>query len=200
MTLSPHARTSRARHSHARTAEEPREEIIDHLKPMRAFALSLTREMATADDLVQDTIVKAWTKFDRFEPGSNLRAWLFVILRNTFYSDLRKRRREVGDPDGVAAARLAEKPAHDGKLDLTDFLRAFEKLPAVQREALSLVGAQGFSYSDAAEVCHCAVGTMKSRVCRGRQNLLDKLDRDGPAELADQAAMAVIDRNCFAAP
>ena len=92
------------------THGDPRDEIQTHLKPLRAFALSLTRNSANADDLVQDTIVKAWTKIDTFQPGSNMRAWLFTILRNTFYSDRRKRKREVPDPDGVFSDTLYEKP------------------------------------------------------------------------------------------
>ena len=88
----------------------PRDEIVTHLKPMRAFALSLTRDMSRADDLVQDTVVKAWTNIDKFQPGTNMRAWLFTILRNTFYSERRKARREVSDSDGVLRERSAEKP------------------------------------------------------------------------------------------
>eukprot|EP01155_Anaeramoeba_flamelloides_P006435 Anaeramoba_flamelloidesa1087294_5.p1 GENE.a1087294_5~~a1087294_5.p1 ORF type:complete len:118 (-),score=7.49 a1087294_5:18-371(-) len=95
----------------ARTGEslDPRDELPEHLGALRAFALSLTRNSASADDLVQDTIVKAWTNIDKFERGTNLRAWLFTILRNTFYSDRRKRKREVADPDGIHAAGLYEK-------------------------------------------------------------------------------------------
>ena len=94
----------------------PRDELVDHLPALRAFALSLTREGASADDLVQDTIVKAWTNMDKFQPGTNLRAWLFTILRNTFYSARRKTRREVNDSDGIHAARQATRPEHDGRL------------------------------------------------------------------------------------
>ncbi|MGR3365123.1 MAG: sigma-70 family RNA polymerase sigma factor, partial [Maritimibacter harenae] len=93
---------------------DPREAVVEHLPAMRAFAASLTRNSAAADDLVQDTIVKAWKNFDKFQEGTNLRAWLFTILRNTFYSDLRKKKREVEDADGVMAETLSEKPHHDG--------------------------------------------------------------------------------------
>ena len=176
---------------------DPRDEIVIHLKPMRAFALSLTRDMSRADDLVQDTVVKAWTNIDKFQPGTNMRAWLFTILRNTFYSERRKARREVADADGVMTEQIAVKPSHDGRLALADFRRAFEKLPVEQREALVLVGAEGFSYEDAAEMCHCAVGTIKSRANRGRRKLAEllHLDEHEAMEMTDQATLAVIARN-----
>ena len=98
------------------TARDPRDDVVEHLPAMRAFAVSLTRDSAAADDLVQDTIVKAWKNFDKFKEGTNLRAWLFTILRNTFYSNLRKSKREVSDSDGAMAATLSEKPQHDGRL------------------------------------------------------------------------------------
>jgi RNA polymerase sigma-70 factor, ECF subfamily len=185
----------------ARTREtrppDPKDEIVTHLKPMRAFALSLTRDISRADDLVQDTVVKAWTNIDKFQPGTNMRAWLFTILRNTFYSERRKARREVSDSEGVLTEQIAEKPSHDGRLALADFRRAFEKLPDEQREALILVGAEGFSYEDAAGMCGCAVGTIKSRANRGRRKLAEilKLDENEAMEMTDQATLAVISRN-----
>ena len=136
---------------------DPKHELVTHLPALRAFALSLTRESASADDLVQDTIVKAWTNMDKFQPGTNLRAWLFTILRNTFYSGRRKTRREVSDSDGLHAARLATRPEHDGRLALNDFRAAFVQLPDEQREALILVGASGFSYDEAARMTGVAV-------------------------------------------
>ena len=105
----------------AKSGDSPRDELVNHLPALRAFALSLTREGASADDLVQDTIVKAWTNMDKFQPGTNLRAWLFTILRNTFYSARRKTKREVSDADGIHAARLATRPEHDGRLALIHF-------------------------------------------------------------------------------
>ncbi|MBT9382647.1 RNA polymerase sigma factor [Pseudooceanicola sp. CBS1P-1] len=172
----------------------PRDELVDHLPALRAFALGLTRNGATADDLVQDAIVKAWTNIDKFEAGTNLRAWLFTILRNTYYSSLRKTRREVADVDGVFAASLSEKPAHDGRLQLADFKRAFNQLPDEQREALVLVGALGASYEEAAATCGVAVGTIKSRANRGRAKLAELLDLDEneAMELTDPATMAVV--------
>ncbi|WP_299845920.1 RNA polymerase sigma factor [uncultured Roseovarius sp.] len=173
---------------------DPRDELVEHLPAMRAFALSLTRNAATADDLVQDTVVKAWSNLDKFQQGTNLRAWLFTILRNTFYSLHRKRRREVEDPDGVMAEALSEKPQHDGRLAMNDFREAFAQLTDEQREALVLVGAEGFSYEDAAEMCGCAIGTIKSRTNRARKRLAElmHLDDEEDLELTDPATLAVV--------
>lgn len=176
------------------SAGDPRDELVDHLPAMRAFAMSLTRNSATADDMVQDTLVKAWTKIDMFEPGTNLRAWLFTILRNTYYSNRRKAKREVADVDGVFTENLSQKPDHDGRLQMADFQREFAKLPDEQREALILVGASGFAYDEAAEMCGVAVGTIKSRVNRGRSKLAElmHLSSDDAMELTDSATMAVV--------
>jgi RNA polymerase sigma-70 factor (ECF subfamily) len=173
---------------------DPREEIVDHLPALRAFAMSLSRNSATADDIVQDTIVKAWSNIDKFEPGTNLRAWLFTILRNTYYSLHRKRGREVSDGEGEYAAQLSEKPEHDGRLAMSDFRDAFAQLPAEQREALILVGASGFSYEEAAEMCNCAVGTIKSRANRGRKRLAElmHLEDSESMELTDTATLGVV--------
>ncbi|MBM1634503.1 RNA polymerase sigma factor [Sulfitobacter mediterraneus] len=175
-------------------SEDPRNELVEHLPALRAFALSLTRNGATADDMVQDTVVKAWTNIDKFKPGTKMRAWLFTILRNTYYSSRRKLNREVADVDGVFTATLSVKPDHDGRMQLSDFKQAFELLPDEQREALILVGASGFSYEEAADMCGVAVGTVKSRANRGRAKLTEllHLDDEGPMELTDSATMAVI--------
>ncbi|WP_298844705.1 RNA polymerase sigma factor [uncultured Roseobacter sp.] len=176
------------------SSPDPRDELVEHLPAMRAFAISLTRNGATADDMVQDTVVKAWTNIDKFEQGTNMRAWLFTILRNTYYSSRRKARREVADVDGVHTDALAEKPAHDGRLQMTDFRDAFAQLSDEQREALLLVGASGFSYEDAAEMCGVAVGTIKSRTNRARQRLAElmHLDDDDRLELTDEATLSVL--------
>ena len=175
-------------------ANDPRDELVDHLPALRAFALSLTRNGATADDMVQDTVVKAWTNIEKFQVGTNMRAWLFTILRNTYYSSKRKTRREVADAEGTFTDSLSVKPDHDGRLNLADFRKAFETLPDEQREALILVGASGFSYEEAADMCGVAVGTIKSRANRARSRLTEILDlsADSPMELTDSATMAVV--------
>ena len=172
----------------------PRDQLVDHLPALRAFALSLTREGASADAQVQDTIIKAWTNMDKFQAGTNLRAWLFTILRNTFYSARRKTRREVSDTDGIHAAKQATRPDHDGRLALRDFRVAFQQLPDEQREALILVGASGFSYEQAAEMTGVAVGTVKSRANRGRRKLAELLELSDANDLdmTDQATLAVM--------
>jgi len=176
------------------STNDPRDELVDHLPAMRAFAMSLTRNSATADDMVQDTLVKAWTKIDMFQPGTNLRAWLFTILRNTYYSNRRKAKREVADVDGVFTESLSQKPDHDGRLQMADFQRAFVQLPDEQREALILVGASGFAYDEAAQTCGVAVGTIKSRVNRGRAKLAElmHISDDDAMELTDRATMSVV--------
>ena len=175
-------------------SNNPKDELVDHLPALRSFALSLTRNSATADDMVQDTVVKAWTNIDKFKPGTNLRAWLFTILRNNYYSSRRKLNREVADVDGVFTETLSVKPDHDGRMQLADFKVAFETLPDEQREALILVGASGFSYEEAAEMCGVAIGTIKSRANRGRAKLTEllHLDEDEPMEMTDAATMSVI--------
>lgn len=155
------------------TGIDPRDEIMLFLSPMRAFAVSLTRNMTQADDLVQDTIVKAWSNIDKFQAGTNMQAWLFTILRNTFYSDRRKHRREVPDPDGLHAAGLSEKPAHDGRLAFNDFRRAFDQLSPEHREVLILVGANGYSTEQVSAMTGVAVGTVKSRTNRARKRLAE---------------------------
>ena len=139
--------------------------------------------------------MKAWAKFDTFQEGTNLRAWLFTILRNEFYSQVRKRGREVEDAEGTYAARLASQPAQGGHMDMRDFREALSELPADQREALILVGASGFSYEEAAEICECAVGTIKSRVSRARTRLTELLGLEGEAYGADPMSTTVITRS-----
>jgi RNA polymerase sigma-70 factor, ECF subfamily len=149
--------------------------LLAEIPSLRAFALSLSGNGDRADDLVQDTLMKAWANSASFTQGTNIRAWLFTIMRNTFFSQYRKARREVQDVDGEAAARLVAMPDQLAHLDLADFKACLERLPADQREALVLIGASGFSYEEAAEICDCAVGTIKSRVNRARRRLIDLL-------------------------
>jgi len=167
-------------------------ELLATLPSLRAFAVSLTGKHDKADDLVQDTVMKAWAKQDSFELGTNIKAWLFTILRNEFYSQMRKRGREVQDSDGVFTERLSVHPAQYGALDLSDFKKALDALPDDQREAVILIGASGFSYEEAAEICSCAVGTMKSRVSRARARLQDLLKVSGEADYGPDAVSAQV--------
>ena len=148
-----------------------RDEIIAAIPNLRAFAISLSGNVDRADDLVQETLLRAFANISSFRVGTNLPAWLFTILRNLFRSEYRKRRREVPDSDGAFAATLTTNPDQDTHLDFEDFRTALDKLPPEQRAALVLVGASGFSYEEAADICECAVGTIKSRVNRARRRL-----------------------------
>jgi RNA polymerase sigma-70 factor, ECF subfamily len=162
-------------------------ELLATLPSLRAFAVSLSGRHDKADDLVQDTMMKAWAKQDSFQLGTNIKAWLFTILRNEFYSQMRKRGREVQDTDGAFTERMSVHPSQYGVLDMTDFKKALDSLPPDQREAIILIGASGFSYEEAAEICHCAVGTMKSRVSRARTRLQDILGISGEADYGPDA-------------
>lgn len=156
-----------------------RDALVAEIPSLRAFALSLTGDVDRADDLVQETLVKAWAAYSSFAEGTSLRGWLFTILRNAFYSEFRRSRREVADVGGAAAARLSAAPEQPWRLHFDDVRRALDTLPADQREALILVGACGFSYEEAAAICGCAVGTVKSRVNRARARLVELVSIEG---------------------
>lgn len=158
--------------------------IIAAMPSLRRYALSLCRSADGAEDLTQETLLKAWSHRARFQPGSNLNAWLFTILRNTFLNGIRKQKREVQDVDGLYSARLRSAPAHDAALDLSDFLAAFASVPAPQRKALVLVGALGHSYDEAALLAGTAPGTIKSRVSRARQHLMRAMQVQGAMDFA----------------
>jgi RNA polymerase sigma-70 factor, ECF subfamily len=175
---------------------ELRDALLAAVPSLRAFAISLSGQVDRADDLVQDTLLRALANIDRFERGTNLNAWLFTILRNLFHSEYRKRRREVEDPDGSYAARLTVHPEQGSRLDFEDFRTALAKLPPDQREALLLIGASGFSYEEAAQICECAVGTIKSRVNRARSRLaqllaVEDVEDLGPDSMTRAALQAI---------
>lgn len=165
-----------------------RDELVAQIPNLRAFAVSLCGSSERADDLVQEALMKAWANIDTFEAGTNMRAWLFTILRNVFYSDFRKKRREIEDADGRLAANLVAPPEQHGHVDMADFSKALAMLDDDQREALVLVGASGFSYEEAAAICGCAVGTVKSRVNRARGRLAEMLALRSVHEYEPEAA------------
>jgi RNA polymerase sigma factor (sigma-70 family) len=147
--------------------------VIPHL---RAFARGLCGRPDLADDLVQETLLKAWAAQERFEPGTSMRAWTFVILRNAYLTDMRRNRFRADDDETVAERVLVAPAGQEGPLHLSDMHRALLTLPPERREALLLVGAGGFSYEEAAEICQCAVGTIKSRVGRARAALSSMIE------------------------
>ncbi|WP_372421416.1 sigma-70 family RNA polymerase sigma factor [Salinarimonas chemoclinalis] len=188
--------TPRGAAATSRAVEEGlRTDLLATTPHLRAYAVSLCGSPDRADDLVQDTLLRALAKLDRFEPGTNLRAWLFTILRNLFFSEHRKRRHEVEDVDGMHSERLTALPAQQARLDLVDFRRALARLCPEQREALILVGAEGLTYEEAAGVCGVAVGTIKSRVHRARLRLSAHLGLAGEEDFApDRSFRAVLPR------
>lgn len=159
----------------SRETSKFREMLIAEIPNLRGFAASLSGSMQQADDLVQDTLLKAWGSSASFQAGTNMRAWLFTILRNTYFSLYRKRGREVQDTDGVFSSKVAVAGEQDGVIDLADLRTALAKLPEEQREAVVMIGATGLSYEEAAEVMGVAIGTVKSRVNRGRAKLAELL-------------------------
>ncbi|MHB2207159.1 sigma-70 family RNA polymerase sigma factor [Methylobacterium sp. CM6257] len=170
------ARFEAAVAAHGQTvAFDFRSDIIKALPALRTFALSLVGDVSRADDLVQETFVKAWANQARFRPGTNFTAWLFTILRNQFYSELRKHRREIEDVDGTHAGQLTSLSDQEDASTLKVVWERLGDLPAAQRQALLLVGAEGHTYEEAAIKLGCQVGTVKSRVSRARSSLLGTL-------------------------
>lgn len=158
-----------------------RDEFLATLPALRGFARTFEKNAARADDLVQETVVKAWASRERFQEGSNMKAWLFTILRNAYISQFRKAKREVEDADGALTASLSEKGAQEGHMEFLDLRDALAELPADQREAVIMVGAAGLSYDEAAEIAGVASGTMKSRVSRGRARLSELMSEGAGA-------------------
>ena len=171
-----------------------RDDVVGLIPALRAFAWSLSHNGSDADDLVQDTLIKAWTNRDKFEPGTNLRAWLFTILRNTYYTAVLRRRREVRDETGEYAGMLKTPATQEWSVAMRSLQAALQKLPAEHREALILVGAAGLSYEEAAEICGCALGTIKSRVNRARARLLKVMDADDATDVMALETLAVAGR------
>lgn len=156
-----------------------RELIIQAIPNLRAFAASLTGNRVSADDLVQETLVRAIASLGTFQLGTNMGAWLFTIQRNLFFSEYRKERRlpeYYRSMEGLQSS--VSHPSQFSYLELQDLRKALAALPDEQREAIILVGASGLSYDEAATICGCAAGTVKSRVSRARARLCQLLDPD----------------------
>jgi RNA polymerase sigma-70 factor (ECF subfamily) len=169
-------------HKHELDPDRWRDDVLALIPALRAFAWSLCHNSADADDLVQETLIKAWTHRSKFQLGTNLRAWLFTILRNTYYTAMVRRRREVSDTNGKHTATLTAPATQDWSVAMRALQAAMARLPPEHREALVLVGAAGLTYEEAAEICGCALGTIKSRVNRARARLLKIMDADGPSD------------------
>jgi RNA polymerase sigma-70 factor (ECF subfamily) len=156
---------------------------------MRAFALSLCHQRDRVDDLVQEALLRALTGIQSFKPGTNMTAWLFTILRNNFLNEYRKSRREVSDAGEYFVGTMTSQPDQDAHLQLDEFRDALAQLPYDQREAIVLVGGAGVSYEEAARICRCAVGTVKSRVFRARERLAELMALDSPQDLGPDCAI-----------
>jgi RNA polymerase sigma-70 factor (ECF subfamily) len=152
-------------------------DLLAALPDLRGFAMSLVVNATRADDLVQETLLKAWKSQDRFVPGTNLIAWLFTIMRNQFYTECRKAKREVEDADGAEASKIITLPTQEHGIELQKVWAILAKLPPTQREALLLVAGQGMTYQAAAALLGTQTGTMKSRVSRARAFLAEALGR-----------------------
>lgn len=163
-------------------------ELLALIPFLRAFARSLCGNAEMADDLAQEALVKGWQSRDTFIPGTNLKAWLFTILRNQFYSDRRRAWRQAPWDQESAERIPGAREGQSWAAELSDTVRALRCLSDEQREALILVGAGGFSYEDAAAICHCAVGTVKSRVARARRALINILDGSDTFKSTDRPA------------
>lgn len=154
--------------------EDP-DDVLKHVPALRAYARSLTNQHDDADDLVQTTLMKAISNISKFQPGTNLRAWLFTIMRNTFLTELRKQTRERPAILDCASSLPVSDPVHDEHIMGQRLLQAIARLPQHYREILLLVVVIGESYEDAARICDCAIGTVKSRVNRARRMLIEDL-------------------------
>jgi RNA polymerase sigma-70 factor (ECF subfamily) len=159
------------------------DEIVELLPALRAFARSLTRNAVHGDDLVQETLVKALANVDKFQPGTRLRAWLFTIMRNTFYTSARKSQREATGREDCVSGELTEAAGQEWIAFHSQVMQAVQRLPAHYRETLILVAMLGESYEDTARICGCTLGTVKSRVNRARQLLRDMLGNMEGTEL-----------------
>jgi RNA polymerase sigma-70 factor, ECF subfamily len=157
-----------------------RDQLVALLPSLRAFSRGLCGNRDMADDLAQDTMMRAWAARESYAQGSNFRAWMFMIMRNQFYTTIRKNARMTSLDPEVAERVLVVAPAQQNGINVDDVAKAMQKLPAEQREVLLLIGANGLSYEEAAEVTGCAMGTVKSRLARGRTALLAMID--GPTD------------------
>jgi RNA polymerase sigma-70 factor (ECF subfamily) len=157
---------------------------------LQRFARSLLRNHVGADDLLQNTLLRAWRSRASFAPGTNLEAWLFTIMRNQFYNEHRKRGREVQDEDGTQAERMVSLPEQGGHLDLSDVRSALDRLAPLMRQALVLVAIENLTYEETAAVMNCRIGTVKSRVWRARTQLAEMLGYTGLEVGSDDVMLA----------
>lgn len=167
-------------------SQEVRDEIVELIPAMRAFARTFYRNQSDADDLVQETLLKGLSKTHLFEPGTSLKSWLFTIMRNTFYTKVKKENREAPGNSECVASRPRVDPTQEWSVRGREIYDAVQRLPEQQREVLVLVAVFGISYEEAAKICGCAMGTVKSRLNRARLGLL--------AQLGERSARASVEQ------
>jgi RNA polymerase sigma-70 factor (ECF subfamily) len=172
-----------------------REQLVAIIPALRSFARGLCGRQDMADDLAQDAMTRAWAARASYEHGTNFRAWIFVILRNQFYSTIRKNSRMTSWDPEVAERVLVEAPSQQDGIHVSDVAKALQKLPAEQREVLLLIGANGTSYEEAAEIAGCAIGTIKSRLARGRKALAALIDGPSDDAMFARKELALGDRS-----
>ena len=205
MTASERSPTAAVNAGNDRACEETfKKDLIELIPQLRAFARTLTGDPSAADDLAQDAMVKAWDARGSFQMGTNMKAWTFMILRNQFYSDKRRSWRQVQLDQESAERTLVAVDNPETPVALDELRLGLGMLPAEQREALILVGAGGFAYEEAAEICGCAVGTVKSRVSRARRALHSVLEsgaykRDG-GSASDAMGVLISDAERLSSP
>jgi RNA polymerase sigma factor (sigma-70 family) len=169
------------------TRPDDRSSIVALIPALRAFARTFCRDVTEADDLVQETLTKGLANLDKFEPGTRMKSWLFTIMRNTFYTRAKARRREAPGLTDCASGQLVSQATQEWSVRSREVHEAINRLPPAKREVLVLVGVLGVSYEEAAEICHCSVGTVKSRLNRARASVLAFLGENSPATLVERA-------------
>jgi len=162
-----------------------RSHLVREMPVVRRWSYVLCRNPSLAEDMMQETLVKAWANRSSFARGTNMRAWLYRILRNTYFNHLRQRRREVPDPDGALTAALRVPAAQTGKIELREVTEAMQDLSPAQREAMILIGAQGLSYKQVARLQRVNIGTVKSRLARARQAVARMMGYDSVSSRGD---------------
>jgi RNA polymerase sigma-70 factor (ECF subfamily) len=171
----------------------PETELVSLIPAMRAFSRTFCRNNTDADDLIQETLTRALASAHRFEPGTRLKSWLFTIMRNTFLTSAKRYARECPGADDCVSSLGISLPSQEWSQRSREVGRAIDKLPTDQREVIVLVAMAGFGYEEAAEICGCAVGTIKSRLNRGRQQLQELL-----GDVSEAIEKEPVPRNCSA--
>ncbi|WP_245265138.1 MULTISPECIES: sigma-70 family RNA polymerase sigma factor [Mesorhizobium] len=160
--------------------------VVDLIPALRAFARTFCRVPDDADDLVQETLTKGLANLDKFEPGTRLKSWLFTIMRNTHYTRVKAAAREAPGLLDCVSSRPISEASQEWSIQSKEVYQAIQKLPSHQREVLMLIGVLGVSYEETAEICNCAIGTIKSRLNRARACVLESLDESSSQALVER--------------